>query len=93
VFAELFEEAVELVGRQLGGEGLACAEVQGKPFADGELVAQGPGAVDAVEDPQVTAKMTDLGLETRYLDAGGYRSLWEEQEADIRELLPAVTQG
>jgi tripartite-type tricarboxylate transporter receptor subunit TctC len=47
----------------------------------------------AVEDPQVTAKMADLGLETRYLDAAGYRSLWAEQETTVRDLLPAVTQG
>ena len=32
-------------GHYFGDHGL-----QGKPFADGELVAQGPGAVDAGED-------------------------------------------
>jgi hypothetical protein len=31
---------------QLGGEGLACAEVQGEAFADGKPVAQRPRAVD-----------------------------------------------
>jgi putative tricarboxylic transport membrane protein len=47
----------------------------------------------AVEDPHVTAKMSDLGLETRYLDAAAYRSLWAEQETTVRDLLPAVAQG
>jgi tripartite-type tricarboxylate transporter receptor subunit TctC len=47
----------------------------------------------AVEDPHVTAKMADLGLQTRYVDTAGDQSLWAEQETDIKELLPTVSQG
>lgn len=46
----------------------------------------------AIENSDVQAKMTDLGLETRYLDAGQYEQLWTEQETTYKELMPAVTQ-
>lgn len=46
----------------------------------------------AIENKDVQAKMTDLGLETRYLDAQQYRALWTEQETTFKELLPAVKQ-
>jgi tripartite-type tricarboxylate transporter receptor subunit TctC len=46
----------------------------------------------AIENPDVKAKMTDLGLETRYLDAQQYQALWADQESTFKELLPAVSQ-
>lgn len=46
----------------------------------------------AIENSDVQAKMTDLGLETRYLDAGQYEQLWTEQETTYKELMSAVTQ-
>lgn len=46
----------------------------------------------AIENEQVVAKMTDLGLETRYLDAQQYEELWTEQETTYEELMPAVSQ-
>lgn len=46
----------------------------------------------AIENDDVEAKMTDLGLETRYLDAAQYEELWTEQETTYKELMPAVSQ-
>jgi tripartite-type tricarboxylate transporter receptor subunit TctC len=46
----------------------------------------------AIENQDVQAKMTDLGLETRYLDAKQYEALWTEQETTYKELMPAVRQ-
>ncbi len=46
----------------------------------------------AIENDEVVAKMTDLGLETRYLDAAKYEQLWTEQESTYKELMPAVSQ-
>ncbi|MCV7173725.1 tripartite tricarboxylate transporter substrate binding protein [Mycobacterium manitobense] len=46
----------------------------------------------AIEKQEVVTKMTDLGLETRYLDATQYEQLWTEQETTYKELMPAVSQ-
>ncbi|NNM46760.1 Bug family tripartite tricarboxylate transporter substrate binding protein [Knoellia koreensis] len=45
----------------------------------------------AIEDPAVTKKMKDLGLQTNYLDAAGYEKYWGEQEATVKAVLPLVT--
>jgi tripartite-type tricarboxylate transporter receptor subunit TctC len=46
----------------------------------------------AIEDADIRAKMTDLGLETRYLDAKQYEELWTQQETTYKDLMPAVSQ-
>ncbi|MDA2892555.1 tripartite tricarboxylate transporter substrate binding protein [Mycolicibacterium sp. BiH015] len=46
----------------------------------------------AIENEEVQTKMTDLGLETRYLDPQQYEQLWTEQETTYKELMPAVAQ-
>jgi tripartite-type tricarboxylate transporter receptor subunit TctC len=46
----------------------------------------------AIDNPDVQAKISDLGLETRYLSASEYESLWTEQEKTFKELLPSVQQ-
>jgi tripartite-type tricarboxylate transporter receptor subunit TctC len=46
----------------------------------------------AIDSPDVQAKITDLGLQTRYLSASEYEALWTEQETTFKELLPAVQQ-
>lgn len=47
---------------------------------------------NAIDSPDVQAKITDLGLQTRYLSASEYEALWTEQETTFKELLPAVQQ-
>jgi tripartite-type tricarboxylate transporter receptor subunit TctC len=45
----------------------------------------------AIENGDVKAKMTDLGLETRYLDSQEYEELWTRQETTYKDLMPAVS--
>ncbi|BBX32317.1 hypothetical protein MMAG44476_34099 [Mycolicibacterium mageritense DSM 44476 = CIP 104973] len=45
----------------------------------------------AIENETVKRRMTDLGLETRYLDSQKYEDLWTEQETTYKNLMPAVT--
>jgi tripartite-type tricarboxylate transporter receptor subunit TctC len=45
----------------------------------------------AIENGDVKAKMTDLGLETRYLDSQKYEELWTQQETTYEDLMPAVS--
>ena len=45
----------------------------------------------AIENESVRSKMTDLGLETRYLDSQKYEELWTEQETTYKDLMPAVS--
>jgi tripartite-type tricarboxylate transporter receptor subunit TctC len=47
----------------------------------------------AIENEAVQKKMTDLGLETRYLDSQQYEELWTEQETTYKDLMPTVTQS
>lgn len=44
----------------------------------------------AIEDPEVVAKMDDLGLATSYQSAADYEKFWAEQEADYKTVLPLV---
>lgn len=44
----------------------------------------------AITDPAVEAKMKDLGLQTNYLSASEYQSLWGEQESTVKAVLPMV---
>jgi tripartite-type tricarboxylate transporter receptor subunit TctC len=46
----------------------------------------------AIENPDVQAKISDLGLQTRYLSGPDYEALWTEQETTFKELLPVVRQ-
>jgi tripartite-type tricarboxylate transporter receptor subunit TctC len=46
----------------------------------------------AIENPDVQAKISDLGLQTRYLSAQEYQALWADQETTFKELLPSVKQ-
>ncbi|GAA3697852.1 tripartite tricarboxylate transporter substrate binding protein [Arthrobacter ginkgonis] len=44
----------------------------------------------AIEDPQVVAKMGDLGLATSYQPAEEYQAFWAQQESDYKTVLPLV---
>lgn len=44
----------------------------------------------AIEDPGVKQKMTNLGLQTHYLDAAAYQKFWADQETTIKAVLPQV---
>jgi tripartite-type tricarboxylate transporter receptor subunit TctC len=46
----------------------------------------------AIENPDVQAKIADLGLQTRYLSAQEYQAMWADQETTFKELLPSVQQ-
>ena len=46
----------------------------------------------AIENPDVQAKISDLGLQTRYLSAQEYQAMWADQETTFKELLPSVQQ-
>jgi tripartite-type tricarboxylate transporter receptor subunit TctC len=44
----------------------------------------------AIEDPEVVARMEDLGLTTSYQPAADYEQFWATQEADYKSVLPLV---
>jgi tripartite-type tricarboxylate transporter receptor subunit TctC len=44
----------------------------------------------AIEDPSVTGKMKDLGLQTNYLSAADYKAFWGNQETTVKAVLPLV---
>lgn len=44
----------------------------------------------AIEDPEVEKKMSDLGLQTSYLNGTDYQKFWAGQEDDFKKVLPLV---
>jgi tripartite-type tricarboxylate transporter receptor subunit TctC len=44
----------------------------------------------AIEDSAIQQKMTNFGLQTKYLDAAAYQEFWAEQETTIKAVLPLV---